>query len=166
MPTPLSDALREEAAPIAAELFRALHSAQTPHYRGVGEARLRQRCYHLVIAFVESCDGEPDVFSEHVRRVTQEGIAEGYHLQEMQRALSVLEAAVWHVTIDRSNILNLVPHLTVVTTVIGRAKDEIAVVFLDDATRAREKLRRLSEGPDAHIERAYELEAVPALASS
>ena len=166
MPTRLSDALREEAAPIADELFRALHSAQTPHYRGTGEALLRRRCYGLVIAFVESCDGEPDVFSEHVRRVTRERIAEGYYLQEMQRALSVLEAAAWHVTVDRSNILNLVPHLTVVTSVIGRAKDEIAVVFLDDATRTRDKLRRLSEGTDAHIDEAEELEPVPALASS
>jgi len=166
MATRLSEALREEAVPIADELFGALHSAQTPHYRGAGEELLRRRCHDLVIAFVESCDGEPAVFSEHVRRVTQERIAEGYYLQEMQRALSVLEAAAWHVTIDRSNIADLVHHLTVVTSVIGRAKDELAVAFLDDATRTREKLRRLSEGTDAHIDEDDELEPVAALASS
>ena len=164
MPTLLSDALREEASPIADELFRALQSAQTPHYRGAGEALLRRRCHGLVMAFVESCHGEPDVFTEYVRHATKERIAEGYYLQEMQRALSVLEAAAWHVTIDRSSILNLVHHLTVVTTVIGRAKDEIAVVFLDDAARSREKLRRLSEGTDAHIE-SEEPRPAPALAS-
>jgi hypothetical protein len=160
MPTGLCDALREEAARIADELFRALHSAQTPHYRGAGEGLLRRRCHALVMAFVESCDDEPGSFSAHVRRVTQERIAEGYYLQEMQRALSVLEAAAWHVTVDRSNILNLVRHLSVVTSVIGRAKDELAVAFLDDATRTREKLRLLSEGTDAHIDEADELEPV------
>jgi hypothetical protein len=160
MPTGLCDALREEAARIADELLRALHSAQTPHYRGAGEDLLRRRCHALVLAFVESCDDEPGSFSEHVRRVTQERIAEGYYLQEMQRALCVLEAAAWHVTVDRSNVLNLVRHLSVVTSVIGRAKDELAVAFLDDATRTREKLRLLSKGTDAHIDEADELEPV------
>lgn len=43
-------------------------------------------------------------------------------------------------------------HLSVVTTVVGRAKDELASAFLEDARRCRQELRRLSEGTDAYIE--------------
>lgn len=88
MSTPLSQALRDEAAAISDALFRGLHSPQTPHYLGAGEDLLRRRCHNLVEAFAESCDGEPDAFSQHVRRVTRERISEGYYLMEMQRALS------------------------------------------------------------------------------
>jgi hypothetical protein len=153
MATRLSEALRDEAGPIVDELFRALRSsAHTPHYRGAGEDLLRRRCEALMAAFVATCEGDPDAFGEHVRRITEERIAEGYYLQEMQRALSVLEAAAWHVVVDRSNVLNLVHHLSVITSVIGRAKDELASAFLADATRNREMLRRLSEGTDAHVQ--------------
>ena len=152
MPTRLSEALSEQAAAIADELVGALDDARTPHYRGVGEDLLRRRCGALLAAFLEACGGEPDAFGEHVRRVTDERIAEGYYLQEMQRALSVLEEAAWRVVVDRSNIGDLVRHLTVVTSVIGRAKDEIASAFLADTTRSREMLRRLAAGTDAHVE--------------
>jgi hypothetical protein len=153
MPTPLLlQALSDEAAAIADDVFRELHSAQTPHYRGAGEDLLRRRCQRLVEAFVDSRDGEPDALSVHVRAITQERISEGYYLVEMQRALTVLEAATWHVVVDRSSVLNLVHHLSVVTTVIGRAKDELAIAFLEDARRCRQELRRLSEGTDAHID--------------
>lgn len=39
-------------------------------------------------------------------------------------------------------------------------------LFRDEATRTREKLRRLSEGTDAHIDEGDALEPVPAIASS
>jgi hypothetical protein len=152
MPTPLAQALRDEAATIADELFTGLQTAQTPHYQGAGEAVLRRRCRALVEAFVDSCDGEPDAFSAHVRKVTRERIAEGYYLVEMQRALSALEAAAWRVVVDRSNVNDLVKHLGIVTSVIGRAKDELARAYLDDAACVREQLRLLSQGTDAHIE--------------
>jgi hypothetical protein len=158
VPTRLSEALSERAAAIADELAGALHDARTPHYRGAGEELLRRRCQALTTAFLRECGGDPDAFAEHVRRVTHERIAEGYYLEEMQRALCVLEAAAWHVVVDRSNILDLVPHLTVVTSVIGRAKDEIATAFLADTTRSREMLRRLAAGTDAHVEADDEAE--------
>jgi len=41
---------------------------------------------------------------------------------------------------------------------VKEIQDELAVAFLDDATRSREKLRLLSEGTDAHIDEAAEWE--------
>ena len=152
MPTPLAQALSDEAAIIADELFTGLHTAQTPHYQGAAEGLLRRRCRALVEAFVDSCDGEPEAFLAHVRKVTRERIAEGYYLVEIQRALSALEAAAWRVVVNRSNINGLVKHLGIVTSVIGSAKDELARAYLDDAASVRERLRLLSQGTDAHIE--------------
>ena len=98
---------------------------------------------------MDSCNGDAEAFSLHVRAITRERISEGYYLMEMQRALTNLEAAAWHVVVDQSNVFDLVRHLGVVTTVIGRAKDELAVAFLEDARRCRQELRRLCEGTDA-----------------
>lgn len=151
MPIPLFQALRDEARAIADELFRGLRTARTPHYRGAAEELLRQRCRELVEAFVKSCDREPDAFSTHVRAVTCARIAKGYSLVEMQRALSLLEAAAWRVVVDRSNVLNVVRHLSVVTSVIGGAKDQLATAFLEEAIRRGSALQGL-EGTDAHIE--------------
>jgi hypothetical protein len=152
MRTTLYQAIGERADALAAELFENLHGADTPHYRLAPADVLRRRCRALVDAFVRACEGDTEALAVHVRGVTRERIAEGYYLAEIQRALNLLEASAWHAVVERSSVLDLLHHLSLITTVIGRAKDELAREFLEDARQARETLRRLAGGTDAYVD--------------
>jgi hypothetical protein len=163
MPTELCEAISEEGTALVEHLVGALQAPETPHYRGAGEAVLRERCQALVAAFADSCRGNPEPFASHVRAITHERLSEGYYLQEIQRALVVLEEAAWQLAVENSNVACLVRNLGLITATIGRAKDELALAYLADARRTRLTLQRLFAGTEGHVE--GEAEGPPATAT-
>jgi hypothetical protein len=153
----LSELLEHEAAAVAEELAVELSRSEAPHYRRLEPGALRQRCRLLVEAFVASSDGDPAPFSVYMRELTAARISEGYELAEIQRALVLLEQRAWQLAIEDANIGTLVRHLSVITSTIGQAKDEMARIFLARQKRAEAALGRLRldglfDGTDAHIE--------------
>lgn len=131
-------------------LERRLDSEAAPHYRDLEAAQRHERCERLVGAFLEATvSGTPWAFAEHVRRITDERIAEGYHLSEIQLALSVLEARAWQLAVEGSRPQELVRNLAFVTNLVGQAKDELARAYLAHKQRSdlavSELERRLEE---------------------
>jgi hypothetical protein len=134
---------REDACELTDALHQGLRGRGRSHYEALDAADLAQRCSRLVDAFLTSLEGEAGAFVDYVRRITEERIAEGFYLPEIQMALSLLEARAWHIVVDRSSIGALVGHLSVVTGTIGAAKDELARVYLAHKQRAEADLARL-----------------------
>lgn len=127
----LHDHVADDAGRLADELAEALRHAAAPHYEAADEATLRQRTRQLVDAFVAALDEGPPSFVDYVRRMTEERIGEGYYLPEVQSALSLLEERVWRMVVAEAPIGELVSQLGCVTMIVGRAKDEIALVYLE-----------------------------------
>ena len=155
----LAKLIHAEAGAIADELASELRRANAPHYRRLAEGMLRRRCQELVQAFLESCVGRPGAFEAHVRRITEQRMGEGFSLDEMQQALTILEQRAWQVAVEGSNVAQLVRHLSVVTGTIGRAKDELARMFYSgkqraDAALARLQVEGLFQGTEGHVEAA------------
>lgn len=143
MASPKTALSREDACELADALFEGLHGTARSHYETIDAADLRRRCARLVDAFLASLEGEAGAFIDYVRRITEERIAEGFYLPEIQQALSFLETRAWHIVVGRSSIGALLGHLSLVTGTIGAAKDELARVYLAHQQRAEADLLRL-----------------------
>jgi len=156
MSSELFDILSGRATDLVRTLIMDIRR-DAPHYEAAGPEILGQRCRRLVEAFLASMAGGPAPFVTYVRQITEERISEGYYLPEMQQALSILESRAWQVAVERSTIVNLVPHLGIITGTIGAAKDELARVCLAHKQRADEDLERLQTkrlfaGTEGHVE--------------
>jgi hypothetical protein len=159
MSSALAELIQAEAGAIADELASELRRSNAPHYHRLGEGVLRRRCQELVQAFLESCVGRPGAFEAHVRRITEQRMSEGFYLDEMQQALTIVEQRAWQVAVQGSNVAQLVRHLSIVTGTIGRAKDELARAFCAGKQRAegaiaRLRLEGLFQGTEGHVEPA------------
>jgi hypothetical protein len=155
MPQELFDLVEAEATAITEYLVQELRSANTPHYQDAGGDLLKGRCQRLVQAFLESTHGNPGPFVRYIKEVAEERISDGYDLAEVQQALSFLEERIWQLALQGSSIGNLVRNLSIVTGTVGRAKDDLARVFLarkECAPAAIPGVEGLFRGTEAHIE--------------
>jgi hypothetical protein len=130
----LHDYVADQAAGLADELADALKHAAAPHYDSVDDKTLHARTRRLVDAFVVALDHGPTSFVAYVRQMTEERIGEGYYLREIQTALSLLEERMWRMVVAEAPINEFVSQLGCVTSVIGKAKDELASVYLERLT--------------------------------
>ena len=110
-------------------LMRQLKNSHTPHYEIVGSQQLLKRCTQLVDAFMKAATGTPSLFIDYIKRITEERIREGYYLDEIQLALNILEAQSWELSIGNSNMPDVLEHLSIITGVIGNAKDQLARIL-------------------------------------
>jgi hypothetical protein len=124
MSTQLVQFLEAAEPALAAGLAADLRRANAPHYEAEDPERLRRRCTMLVQAFVSSTAGNPFSFVDYVLTIAQARVVEGYELHELQQALTALEVRAWQIPVERSNVAHLVQDLSVVTSTIGRAKDD------------------------------------------
>lgn len=120
-----------------------LRATDTPHYRALGPDELRSRVAQLVEAFVGGFS-DPAALGRHVRRLADERQHEGFRLDELQAALSALEERAWRVA-ERgvTDVAVLVPRLAAVSGSLGRAKDELARVFLERSLAAERHAKAL-----------------------
>jgi hypothetical protein len=149
--------LSDEAPALAHVLTSDLTLAQAPHYEQIDPGLLHARCQRLLEAFLASAHGNPRPFVDYVREITEQRIAEGYDLAEIQQALSALERRAWRLAVERSNVENVIAHLAAITSTIGAAKDELARIFLGHKQRAEASLElletgRLFAGTEGHVE--------------
>ena len=135
MTTDLRTIVGAEAGAIADHVRHGLQSERTPHYRGWSDGLLSLRCRRLVDAFVEATGGDAEPFVSYIRAIADRRMAEGVGLDELQRALTLLEGLAWTTVTDRAAIAHLVEDLQVVTRTIGLAKDELAQRYLAGAGR-------------------------------
>lgn len=133
----LHDYIGDESLTLADELAAALKTAASPHYEAVDQVTLHGRTRQLVDAFVVALDEGPQPFIDYVRHMTEKRIAEGYYLPEVQTLLSLLEERVWRLVVAEAPVAELVSHLGCVTMVIGKAKDELARVYLEQLSACR-----------------------------
>ncbi len=154
----LFDYVGEAKREIAVHLATQIKGAAQPHYQAVDSTLLENRAAQLVEAFHASMHGDPAPFVAFVRKLSEARHQEGYYLAEMQTLLSVLEERLWNLVLEEACFRTAVVHLSIVSSVIGKAKDELAQVYLEQKRRSEmtvtELTRRLAllKGTDPIVE--------------
>ncbi|MBK8230715.1 MAG: hypothetical protein IT349_03440 [Candidatus Eisenbacteria bacterium] len=116
---------------LAEHLAREIRRVAPQHYDQIDDAVLQQRTARLVGALVKALETGPEPFLVYVRQMAEARIHEGFFLEEMQTVLSLLEERLWNLVLDSAPYRRGIAHLAVVTTIVGRAKDELARVYLE-----------------------------------
>ncbi len=146
MPKTLRDLLGERGEDLAATVFERLRASSADHYRNADESLLLARCRRLVENLIEALHDTPARFLEYIAGITSERIAEGYRLDEIQRALSILETEAWricaHQPWDKEQTLR---ELGTVTEAVGAAKDRLARSYVERLEQSRQKVTHLEQ---------------------
>lgn len=151
MDATLLDLVGARADALGSGLADSLLAHDTPHYRDTPPDELRARCDRLVAAFLESLRRTgPEPFVGHVRAIVRERLAEGFQLREVQQALSSLEEQVWPVVAGAGGeTATVVKRLALVTSIVGRGKDELARAFIDQLEQCGARVSQLQRRLDA-----------------
>jgi hypothetical protein len=131
--------------PLVELLQRRLRHSTALHYRDAETDRLFERCSRLVDVFLDSLDEGPTRLAQHLRNIALERIHEGVSLPEIQLVLHILENECWRICDEEIEPrAAVVAGLARVSGVIGHAKDALAQVYLESATKTRKQLLALN----------------------
>jgi hypothetical protein len=146
MDADLAALLDSRAGRLGAAVAAALLAQDAPHYRQAAPDDLRARCERLAAAFVAAVRrGSAQPFESYVRGIAEQRVAEGFLLREVQLALSALEAQVWPLVVEAGGATDtVVQRLALVTGIVGRGKDELARVFMEQRQTAEARARQLA----------------------
>ena len=144
MTSQVATMLSAERSSVIESVFEKVRRPCAPHYRDEQMHRLHVRTERLVNELIASLSGDPDRFIDYVRNVTRERVHEGYHLNEIQHALSVLEQEAWQLCATRIDARkDLLEGLGSITWTIGQAKDQLAQIYLAEKQHAEALLESL-----------------------
>ena len=136
MSTDLHLLISGHRADLAWSVTRRLMATDVPHYRELGPERVFDRATRLVNALLESLADVPSSFVDYILEIASTRIGEGYFLQEMQVALSVLEEQGWQIIVAGFPCTEHATHLARLSGTIGAAKDALARAYLARKRRA------------------------------
>jgi hypothetical protein len=140
----VSTMLAAERSAVIEAVFEKVRRPCAPRYREEELHRLHGRVERLVDELIASIDGDADRFIDYIRKITYERVHEGYHLNEFQHALSVLEREAWELCATRIETRrDLLAGLGSITWIIGQAKDQLAQIYLTEKHHAEALLERL-----------------------
>ena len=143
-PTDLYRLLKEHREALAASTLRRVVASGAPHYARVQAGEVQSRIRGLAAALVESVRPSRHALVDHVRRITEDRVEEGFGLGEIQMALGCLEEEVWRLCIAQvPDRLDLVRCLGIATGIVGQAKDELARVYLERKVQGDAAVRDL-----------------------
>lgn len=105
--------------------------AHAPTYGELDPNRLHARVLRLIDLLVASLQGESAIFSQNVERLVRTWFVAGPWMEDVLRALSVLQLEVWSLVVARQSSSQeqrwVVSDLT---SCIGAARDQLARVYL------------------------------------
>ena len=136
MSSKLSNLMQEHRLELRDRVVERVSRSRAIHYREMNRDRLRERADQLVDAFIDAMTVGPGVFVRYLVDIIEVRIREGFFLQEIQLALSMLEEKAWQVVVDHDTSDDKIESLARVSTTIGSAKDRIAQIYIVHLTDA------------------------------
>jgi hypothetical protein len=141
-------------------LVEALQSSQASSYRDLDGAELRSRAARLVEAFLASLAEQPTRFVHHVESIVADRMASGFALQEVQRALTLLEERIWGLVVAECPANEHAPCLARATATIGCAKDRLAQLYFSELQRQLTRVQQCERRLEALFRGTAEAPAV------
>lgn len=130
--------LEEQGSEIVDEAALSLERLRLPGYREAGHAIGRDRLadlYQLVVQSIDSRNLVP--IMEYMAGVASERFHAGYAIREVQKAINVLEEAIWNHIVSEIPADELAKALGLVSTVLGAAKDSLARTYVSLASQTK-----------------------------
>ena len=87
---------------------------------------LSERCHLFVDALVRATWSDPESFGEYLGGVARRRLVEGFNLDELQKAVRILEVEAWRVVVADSAPDTLASNLCGLSVAFGHARDELA----------------------------------------
>ena len=87
---------------------------------------LAERCHLFVEALVSATGSDPESLGEYLGDVARRRLTEGFGLDELQRAVRILEVEAWRVVVADSAPDALASNLCGLSVAFGQARDELA----------------------------------------
>lgn len=136
--------LEEHSDTLAESLVTALRSSDAEHYQGTEPKLLRKRVKRVIRKFVAAMDGKGAPFTDYILALTEERIAEGYYLSEVQTLLNALDEQACAIAMDHAPTERLDRYLLRICHTVSRAKDAIAYAYFVHKQQAEERLESIS----------------------
>jgi hypothetical protein len=134
----LNELLLNCESEILAEASLALERSHLTHYDQVGTAAANSRLGQLLKLVRQSVrDRNLAPIIEYVVGVAEERFTSGYDLREVQTAINVLEEIIWRRVVEHMPPQELAIALGLVSTVLGAAKDSLAITYVSLASKQR-----------------------------
>jgi hypothetical protein len=126
MPDELRYILRRHGTSLAHDLAAELTRGSASRFQKIDPQLLSERCGMLVEALISSAWQGSDQLAQRVTMIAQQGLKEGSLLEELQRALRILEVDAWRVIARESAPDSVVTNLSTLNIAMGYARDELA----------------------------------------
>jgi len=117
---------RRHSRSLLDELTAHLADGSSYRYGKTDPRVLSERCRLLAEALIRSTHQGTDELGEFVATVANIRFAEGFELEDLQRALRILEVVAWRIVVRQSSPESLVSNLAALNTAMGHARDELA----------------------------------------
>lgn len=147
---------REE---LVTSTLQRVRASGAPHYAAQPEDEVRRRIEGLISTLLEATESASKrrhAFVDHMRRIAEQRIHEGFSVAEVQLGLSCLQEEAWKLCAERiSNPHDLARSLTSITSIVSQAKDELGLLFLERkhavgaGEAASQVLRSMFDDPEA-----------------
>lgn len=85
-----------------------------------------ERCHLFVEALIRATGSDPESFGEYLGGVARRRLKEGFGLDELQKAVRILEVEAWRVVVADSAPDTLASNLCGLSVAFGQARDELA----------------------------------------
>jgi len=134
----LTELLEAEADAIVDEAVDSLRRSHLRHYEAAGEVHSKetlQQLFDIVVDCVRSRRLGPVI--GYFEQVAQRRYDGGYGLHEVQTAVNVLEEAIWRSVLERVSAGTRAEALTLISTVLGKGKDTLALRYVELATQRK-----------------------------
>jgi hypothetical protein len=126
MPDDLRQILRRNKTSLAAHLAAALSRGSASRFQKIDPQLLSERCGMLVEALISSAWQGSDQLAQRMAMIARRRLAEGLLLEDLQRALRILEVDAWRVIVGQSRPESVVSNLSLLNVAMGYARDELA----------------------------------------
>jgi hypothetical protein len=130
--------LERDGEQIVAEASETLARSRLAHYveagRAVGQERLA-RLFQLTVQSINDHNLVPVM--DYMAEVAHDRFHAGYAIREVQKAINVLEEAIWNHIVENVPPGELAHALGLVSTVLGAAKDSLARAYVSLASKSK-----------------------------
>lgn len=134
----IHDLLDHEGAHIIDEAISSVERAHLRGYQESGTELTRERLTRLFLLTKDSVrQRNLTKLLDAAREIARERSRSGFDLREVQTAFNALEEAIWYRILNEVDPENLAEALGLVSTALGAGKDQLARVFVEEASGQR-----------------------------
>lgn len=147
----IKELLSKEAMGILETSMVALTKANLQPYKQSPQEENRKRFLKLIHLIIDAVDEKTLVpIQEYAVRVAKERHKNGFCLREVFTAFNVLEEALWKCIIEHTSTAEHAKHLGLVSTILSRGKESLALAYMDLVVEDPNPVRDLSALASGH----------------